>query len=398
MQRITSLFLFLFVVFSVAQAKLAENDIYKRLTGLTPSLSDSFYLNFKKLMQNDKREEALGLLTKSSFFYNNILREVSSLILTADEQTRVKYNDALALIEYIVKNDKDAREILTANYLYVPRFASLGSDYDGKSNLLFEMADEVFVNKDGYFYKRSPQWPDNIFSLRTTNEQIQVSSRSDVNFDIEESGILTTRAWAEIYYKAGTNRRAVKGSFQAFICTPIEQWRDGEQPLYRIRRDIDRSPGKNPLTFRQECQKCHAPMDALAGAFAKVSFENLGNNQESLIFHEDVAAKYNQNTEVYPEGYVTTDSSWLNFATENHNKKFGWTGPVEGEGIKEYAAMLSRSYGFRACLVKRVYKKLCREDLTLTDEKVKALAKNFQDDSYNLRKLFQRVVQHEKCI
>jgi hypothetical protein len=185
----------------------------------------------------------------------------------------------------------------------------------------------------------------------------------------------------------------VKGTFQAFLCTPIEVWRDARLPTDRIRRDVDRAPGGNPVTFQTECRKCHAPMDAMSGAFAQMDY--LNNN---LVFNPLIAKKYNQNNDVYPDGYITVDTSWINHATQRHNKSIGWKGELSGENLESFANMISRTDRFKECMAQRVYEKLCLQKLGFENPTIKKLSKEFEVSKYSIKTLFKKVISHETCL
>jgi hypothetical protein len=184
------------------------------------------------------------------------------------------------------------------------------------------------------------------------------------------------------------------GAFQAFLCTPIEKWRVANLPSTYIRKDVDRLPGGNPQTFNQECRVCHGPMDAMGGAFSQLDFKN-----NALTFYPEIAPKYNQNTDVYPEGYATDSDYWENYLAQfAPSQGFGWRGEIEGFGVHDFAKMMATSEGFSKCMAKRVFKSVCYQDLELSDETVKTLAKNFEQESYNFKKLFKAAVMHESCV
>src|SRR5262249_12462320 len=152
-----------------------------------------------------------------------------------------------AMVIGVARDDLDARTLLTGDFTYA---ATQRPDLPKPSAI------------DNNHYLALDQKRSN---LKTDLVRI-VPQRADI---LDAAGLLTSRAWAESHFKMGTNRRAVEYAFREFLCTPITTWRDTGLPDDRIRRDVDRNPGGNPATFQGVCRSCHAPMDAMAGAFAR---------------------------------------------------------------------------------------------------------------------------------
>src|SRR5262249_23644698 len=82
------------------------------------------------------------------------------------------------------------------------------------------------------------------------------------------AGILTAPDFAIKHYSAGTNRRPIKFLMQNFLCRSLEQLMDTSLPDTWVRRDVDRSPGGDSRTYKQQCIACHSGIDAITGAFA----------------------------------------------------------------------------------------------------------------------------------
>ncbi len=340
---------------------------YKRLTGLNPNLSNKQYQKYSKLF-NQNKDQALTFLVNTNSFYFNIVSEFSKQLISSDNKFREENNDAMSLIYYIIKNENNFKEVLTADYYYLPSvfFNRNLNNWDSSD---FQGSDSL-TNRT--YVKRNPQ--------RTNNPDLA-------------AGVLTTNKWASIYYSAGTNRRAVKGLFNSFLCTPIEIWRDSGLSPHRIRQDVDRLPGGNPRVFKNECIKCHAPMDALAGAFAELNFEDDSFTRKK----NEIDPKYHLNSNVYPDGYRTHDNSWENLIRFNHNEKFGFKAPFKGKGLNSLAKSIADSDGFRNCMSQRVYKRVCLKDIDLFGDINNELAKKLKKDNYNLKHHFKRVIEHENC-
>jgi hypothetical protein len=209
------------------------------------------------------------------------------------------------------------------------------------------------------------------------------------------AGALTTRAWASAYYNMGTNRLGVKYAIDAFLCVPITTWKLRGLPDSYIRRDVTREPGGNPSDFQNDCRGCHAAMDAMGGAFAKLDFvEN-----QFLVQAKGVAAKMNQKGEIYPAGFVTTDDSWINMLGNHPTVNFGWRGAMKGNGIHEFGEMLANSGAFSRCMVQKVFAEVCGQSIfEAAPDRLAPLTSDFESDGYNLKNLFGKVAIENACI
>jgi hypothetical protein len=272
----------------------------------------------------------------------------------------------------IVKNNEDFRSILTGNFLYAPKKKVYVEGISVSNNNAYLGLDRL-TKYMKFLTKISPQW-----SLRD----------APIN-----AGVFTMRGWGQIYYRDGTNRRAVKGAFNSFLCTDIEQWRDKTVEGSWIRRDITRTPGGEGKVFQNRCKSCHAPMDAMAGAFAYLDF-----GTTTLRFSRDVNPKYLKNADVFPDGYITLDTSWVNMATKKHNKKFGWDETLlEGNGLADFANMIAKSEGFNKCMSIRVIESICSEKRDYEDSWVQEISSHFKATNFNLKKIFKKVFLDDKC-
>ena len=87
------------------------------------------------------------------------------------------------------------------------------------------------------------------------------------------AGVMTTRAAAEAFFVAGTNRAMFRFTVLNHLCRDLEQIKDTTLPADRIRQDVSRSPGGDSRIFLNDCIGCHSGMDPLAQAFAYYNFD-----------------------------------------------------------------------------------------------------------------------------
>ena len=83
---------------------------------------------------------------------------------------------------------------------------------------------------------------------------------------------MTTRAAAQAFFVAGTNRAMFRFTMMNHLCKDLEQVHDVTRPPDRIRQDVSRSPGGDSRVFLNNCVGCHSGMDPLAQAFAYYNF------------------------------------------------------------------------------------------------------------------------------
>jgi hypothetical protein len=374
--KLTSIVIALFLSAFSAGASAREPEevagrLFLKLTGTPLSLGDSRRQSMIDLVKAGKLEEAARVATADPAFFNLTIRHWGAPLTNRAESPAIGLNDATAMIIGLARDQKDFREILTGNFTYASPEVALSPYNDQHYAQISEL------NLAKVLTRVEPQ-----------------------NADLDEAaGILTSRAWGEAHLQAGTNRRAIEFTFRQFLCNPLQNMRDGTIPDSRVHRDVDRSPGGNSQTYLTTCRTCHAGMDALVGAYAYYRFDNTGPFGSGVLQASKVQRKYNQNGDVYPEGYVTTDDSWTNLFTENQNKQLQWRGQLSGKGIKEFGRMIADSGAFSKCMVKRTYSQICHRDLEASESAVlDGLANRFEQGGYKLRELFEQVAVHPTCL
>jgi hypothetical protein len=87
------------------------------------------------------------------------------------------------------------------------------------------------------------------------------------------AGVITTRAAAQAFFIAGTNRAMFRFTLMNHMCRDLEQVMDTTLPPDRIRQDVSRSPGGDSRVFLNNCIGCHTGMDPLTQAFAYYNYD-----------------------------------------------------------------------------------------------------------------------------
>lgn len=151
------------------------------------------------------------------------VRQWAALYMTAGKTTVLSLDDAQALLMGSVRDNLDARLLLSGDYMYAPT-PLLGLTPSPDDNVAFSTLEQRGIPLMSGLQEVSPQW--------------QYAGYED------SAGLLTTRGFAQVNYAAGTNRRAVRSALESFLCRPIDTWRVPDLPTERIRQDVDRVPGE----------------------------------------------------------------------------------------------------------------------------------------------------------
>lgn len=348
--------------------------LFKRLTGTPILLKDPRLAQMVTAVTKGDLQSAAHIATDDDHFYGDIVRGFAAPMATRSESPLVPLDDFQATIVGAVRDDLDARTLLTGNYLYAANLSTGVSLYSPSDNQHYADLEAGHFSLKEVLVKLEPQ-PQN-FS--------------------DHAGLLTSRGWASAHLIMGTNRRGVEYVFREFLCTPIQIWRDPGMPDFHVRRDVDRVPGGNPTTYQTTCRSCHALMDGMGGAYARFDFVT-----DTLRYFgpDGVASKMNKNGQMYPQGYVTLDDSWFNQANQHQNVAFGWRGPLSGNGLNAFATMISNAKGFSSCMTTRVFREVCKRNPLSTEAAlIQSLADGFESDGYKLRSLFENVAVTPACM
>ena len=218
---------------------------------------------------------------------------------------------------------------------------------------------------------------------------------------------MTSRAAAQAFFSAGTNRAMFRFTMLNHLCNDMEQVNDTSLNPDRIRQDVSRSPGGDSRIFLNSCLGCHSGMDPMSQSFAYYDFEYDANNDPdgesgTLVYNTigmtdpdtgtRVKAKYHINSTNFEYGYVTPDDRWDNYWRNGQNRLLGWDDslPGGGNGAKTMGQELAHSDAFAECQVKKVFKNVClRSPVDSTDRsQISTMVNSFRNSGYNLKQVF----------
>ena len=343
--------------------------IFNRLNGYPPSQEKLAAMEALVSGGNVKDAALAAIDDTNGGFYNITLKSYVARWTNRDKTPRVPMNDFTATIIGMVRDEVPMTEALSGDIVYTGNVPNIPA-YSLANNLHYE-----FLDTQGSKLHQV---------LQKSQQSVVATLPPDAI-----AGVMSTRGWAEAYYNAGTNRRAVEASLEVFLCSSLESLNDTTRSDMRVRKDVTRAPGGDSSLFRNRCAGCHAGMDAFGGAFA---FYDWNDTTTSLTYSAgQVREKMTRNSSEFPAGYQTTDDSWMNNWIEGQNAKLGWMGATEGTGAKSYGEMLTNTEAFASCLAKRAFEVVClhKPGHAAEDKAVEEIASNLKKDgSFNYKNAF----------
>ncbi len=356
---------------AVAGPREQAKQIHDRLAGVPPSAAvlDAMEAD---IAGGNALDAAYTAMANPSF-YNVTLKNFVAPWTNRDRNVFVPLNDYIATVVGMIRDDVPFNTVLSADILYV---GAPGLGLPAYSN----------SNNDHY-----EQLEQRGLDMMTGLQQTTQSSLTGLP-PSATAGVLTTRAAAEAFFVAGTNRAMFRFTLLNYMCNDLEQVMDTSLPPDRIRQDVSRSPGGDSRLFLNNCIGCHTGMDPMTQAFAYYNFNEATGSIEYTP--GQVQPKYFNNDANFPFGFVTPDDSWDNYWRQGQNTFLGWDAslPGSGNGAKSLGQELAASDAFASCQVKKVFRAVClRPPEDAADRaQVSQLASLFQNGGYNMRETFAR--------
>jgi hypothetical protein len=355
-----------------AQAK----RIHDRLAGV-PASEATLDIMEGLIHNGDAKGAALEAM-KAKTFYTTTLKNWVMPWTNRDQTVFAPLNDYVATVIGMIRDDVDFRQVLSGDILYV-----------GGSGL------PAYSPADNNLYQ---QMEDTDADLSQTN--VLVASTQSAHTGIPAAataGVLTTRAAAQAFFIAGTNRAQFRFTMINHMCKDMEQVHDTTRPPDRIRQDVSRSPGGDSRLFLNNCIGCHSGMDPLAQAFAYYNFNETTGRIEYT--EGQVQPKYLINSDNFKPGYVTKNDGWNNYWREGANTVLGWeAGGGSGNGAKSMGAELAHSDQFARCAVEKVFKTVCLHPPVNGAERTKVndIIAVFRNGGYKMKDVFAETAAYCK--
>ena len=378
LRTIAASLLFSMTAFQTLDAQAGPREqakrIHDRIAGVPPSAE--MLDDMEALIGNNRPEDAARLALEDPAFYDVTLKNFVAPWTNEAMSPFVPLNDYTATVIGLVRDNRDFRDILQADLMYVGA-SSLGlTPYSNSNN---DHYSELEAKLDGSTVSLSD--PDVLEATTQTSLNPELPPEAT-------AGVLTTRAAAKAFFIAGTNRAMFRFTLLNHMCNDLEQVADVSLPPDRIRQDVSRSPGGDSRVFLNNCIGCHTGMDPMTQAFAYYDYEydsdadpdgNLGRLIYNATGETDpatgtrVVAKYHINSTTFEPGYVTPDDGWDNYWRSGANRRLGWDEslPGSGSGAKSLGREFANSDAFAQCQVKKVFHNVCLRSPSDSNDRTK---------------------------
>lgn len=383
---------------AISAERTKAQKLFQALTAVRVPIDDARVVQMEALIRAGNLRGAAAIASKDPLFLDIQIRDTAREMSDRDETVRAPITDFVASFIGIVRDSDttSAKEMLTGNFFYRVDPAIIATLPAGATIRQNETADILTSNNhyaDLVTRGLSPQ----AVLIRQTPQRISTRANNvetAVNHP-DPAGLISSRGFTGAHAIAGTNRRMVEYSFREFMCLPMSEFADASAPDDRVARDVTRTPSGSVNLYLTTCKACHGQMDGFRGAFAFLDFTNNGQRIGTTV-----VAKMNRNQTEFPQGFVTTDNSVINYATLGKNvDQLGWRSALTANGMAGFGKMLADSRGFSRCMVERAFKRVCRRTpLSAEIPLVRSLADQFETDGYHMRRMFENVAIQPQCV
>jgi hypothetical protein len=346
--------------------------IHDRLAGVPPS--ETVLADMESAVdpgQPGTAIDAAFTAMDNANFYNVTLKNFAAPWTNRERSVFVPLNDYIATVVGMIRDDVPFNTLLSADLVYTASGGLGLPPYSSGNNNHYEQMEQQNI--------------DMMAELVPTAQSSVTGLTSDAT-----AGVMTTRAAAEAFFIAGTNRAMFRFTLLNHMCNDLEQVHDVKLPPDRIRQDVSRSPGGDSRLFLNNCIGCHSGMDPLAQAFAYYNFNEATGSIEYTP--GQVQPKYFNNEDNFPFGFRTPDDHWDNYWRSGQNRFLGWDGnlPGSGNGAKSLGEELGNSGAFASCQVRKVFQAVClRPPEDFADRsQVDQMVVSFTSSGYSMKQVF----------
>ena len=352
-----------------ADARSQAKRMHDRLAGVPPS--ETVLATMANDIAAGRPTDAAMVAMQNHAFYDVTLKNFAMPWTNRDQTVFAPLNDYVATVIGMVRDDVPFDRVLYDDILYVGKSGLGVPAYSPASNDHYAALESQGINlKDGLV-------------------QTSQSAASGIATDAT-AGVLTTRAAAAAFFRAGTNRAMFRYTLVNHLCRDLEQVMDTSRPPDRVRQDVSRSPGGDSRIFLNNCVGCHSGMDPMVQAFAYYDYDEAAGKM--LYTPGVVRPKYFHNKETFPAGYSTPDDRWDTYWRKGRNALLGWDPslPGKGQGAKSLGRELAHTDAFASCQVEKVFRNVCiRAPSDAEDRaKIQAMVGTFKSSGYQLKRVF----------
>ena len=310
--------------------------IHDRIAGVPPS--DAVLSQ----MASSSADAAAQIALENPNFYNVTLKNMAMPWTNREQTVFAPLNDYVATVIGMVRDDVDFSTLLSADLVYVAKAGTPGvsAAYSPANNDMYAQLESSGAD------------------LKTALQATTQSSVTGLPAGAT-AGVITTRAAAQAFFIAGTNRAMFSFTIQNHLCHDMGSLIDPTRAPDRVRQDVSRSPGGDSRLYLNVCMGCHSGMDPLTQAYAYYNFDQTAGK---IVYTEgQVQPKYLINSDNFKPGYVTPDDHWDNRWIAGPNQIRGWpaNSTHSGNGAKSMGLELAKSDAFARCQVEKVFKTVC---------------------------------------
>jgi len=351
-----------------ADSRTQAKRMHDRLAGVPPTAAvlDSMAADLGAGRGIDAANKAM----EHRAFYDVTLKNFAMPWTNRDQTVFAPLNDYVATVIGMVRDDVPFNLLLSEDILYVGSGGGVPA-FSPSSNAHYEALESSGAN------------------LKTTLTRTTQSAATGLPPDAT-AGVMTSRAAAQAFFVAGTNRAMFRYTLMNHLCVDLEQVQDPTRPPDRVRQDVSRSPGGDSRLFLNNCVACHAGMDPLTQAFAHYDYDEAGG--QIVYTPGQVRPKYFNNKDTFRPGYSTPDDHWDNYWRQGRNALLGWDAslPGRGQGAKSMGRELAGTERFARCQVEKVFRNVCfRAPSDAQDRaRVDAMTASFKSNGYRLKRVF----------
>lgn len=352
-----------------ADSRSQAKRLHDRLAGVPPT--EAVLTSMASDIAAGRATDAANTAMQHRAFYDVTLKNFAMPWTNRDQTVFAPLNDYVATVIGMVRDDVAFDRVLYDDILYVGRSGPGVPGYSASNNDHYAALETQGVN------------------LKDDLVRTMQSSASGIPAEAT-AGVMTTRAAAQAFFVAGTNRAMFRYTLMNHLCTDLEQVQDTTRPPDRIRQDVSRSPGGDSRIFLNNCIACHSGMDPMTQAFAYYDYDETAGRM--LYTQGVVRPKYFNNKDTFPAGYSTPDDAWDNYWRKGRNSLLGWDGslPGNGTGAKSLGRELAHSDAFASCQVQKVFKNVCFRNPSDSQDRarVQAMTASFKANGYQLKRVF----------
>lgn len=343
--------------------------MHDRIAGVPPS--DAVLSAMQSEIAAGRMQQAALLAMDNPAFYSVTLKNLATPWTNRDQTVFAPLNDYTATVIGMVRDDVPFDQLLSGDILYVGAGGLGLPAASASSNTHYEQIESRNLDLRTAL-------------VRTTQSGVYGTPPAAT------AGVMTSRAAAQAFFVAGTNRAMFRFTMLNHMCRDLEEIQDTSRPPDRIRQDVSRSPGGDARLFLNNCVGCHAGMDPMTQAFAYYTYDE---TQGRMVYTgASVQPKYFNNDSTFAFGFRTPDDQWENRWREGGNALLGWDAslPGSGSGAKSLGEEFGASDAFASCQVEKVFRTVClRAPENAADRgQIGSMASSFRASGYRLKQAF----------